>query len=847
MSLFLRTIQRGGIGLAFLLLAVSQAWSGDKNTRPYWVYFKDKGFSTSTEIQTALHKAEANLTVRARERRGRVMASGIVEYADLLVSEIYVNRIVALTGNPVRHPSRWLNAVSLNLRPDQIPLITDLPFVRQVAPVRSFLRSKEEAELPNPGLEDRVPPRDYQWDYGGSLRQNQFLNAPELHDRGYRGQGRLIGVLDAGFNNLDHNCFQNLQVLAMWDFINNDADVGDGDDLGRGDHGTRTLSIMAAFDPGAMIGIAPEAVYVLAKTENTEWERPVEEDDWVAGIEWMDELGVEVVNSSLSYIDWYQYEDMDGQTAVCTIAAERAYQVGMVVVTSMGNNGVADYPHNKMGSPADAPHAISVGATTQDSSCANFSSQGPTADGRIKPEVTTIGVSVRIASAVRDDQYGGGAGTSFSAPAISGLCALILQANPYLTPGELREALMAAGDNAQHPDTLLGWGIPNGLRALDITALPRLRMVIPLHSGWNLISHNLILNLLDVPEVFRPLVERGLFVMVRDDQGRFYNSDWMFNNIPFWNRVEGYQVNLREDAEVVFEGQLCDYTKPLRLREGWSATAYLPNFNLNVRDAFRDLIAEGVIQIVKDEWGRFYHRGFDFSNLAPLEPGRGYQVNLTQEAEWIIDRVRQVDAIPSVENQVPPVWRPAWNCEYNMSVLFIAAEGIQDGDRIFCWNEASQVTGQGVFEYGLCGMAIWGEAKAPFPQVKLIRDAGGEESKAALKWIEGDPEWMPNGFAAIEISTDQDKDNDNLFKMDCFPNPFNNQIDLNLTSLIRGEPVEIEIFDLTGRKVYNNSLSLKLDRHLRFNVDASNWSGGGYLIRVKQGTCSQSKLIQLTR
>jgi hypothetical protein len=207
---------------------------------------------------------------------------------------------------------------------------------------------------------------------------------------------------------------------------------------------------------------------VLTKTENTVGERPIEEDAWVAGLWFHDSVGTEVLSSSLSYDDWYNYEDMDGRTAITSIAADSAVAAGIVIVNSAGNNGRDGYPQNKVGAPADARWVITVGGVLSDSSRWTASSQGPTYDGRIKPDVVAKSVGVYIASAIDLQNYQPGNGTSYSTPTVAGIVALILEANHDLTPFQVVDILHETSHMAERPDTLRGYGVPNALAAIRL-------------------------------------------------------------------------------------------------------------------------------------------------------------------------------------------------------------------------------------------------------------------------------------------------------------------------------------------------------------------------------------------
>ena len=204
---------------------------------------------------------------------------------------------------------------------------------------------------------------------------------------------------------------------------------------------------------------------MLAKTEDSRSETPIEEDYWVEGIEWADSLGAQIVSSSLGYTDWYTFADMDGKTAVTTLAADRAAKLGIVIVTANGNERRNSWGH--VIAPADGDSVIAVGAVTSSGSLSSFSSPGPTYDGRIKPEVCAQGTSTFCARNSSNTAYGYSSGTSLSTPLVAGVAALLLEAHPEWTPMQLREALMMTASNPSAPNNDYGWGIVNVLAALD--------------------------------------------------------------------------------------------------------------------------------------------------------------------------------------------------------------------------------------------------------------------------------------------------------------------------------------------------------------------------------------------
>jgi len=799
------------------------------------VYFTDKGFHNRTELTEALRQAEAGLTLRARKRRERLEKHDLIEETDLPINSHYTEIISSLTGHQPRTKSRWLNAASYNLQPSQVKDVSNLSFVSQVEPVRSFIR-----ELPDvsPVMEDEaleLPCRDdHRFDYGGSYRQNAFINAPELHDRGYLGRGILIGITDTGFNNLDHNCFESLDIVAAWDFVNDDEDVADGDDIGEGEHGTWTLSIIAGFDPERLIGIAPEASYVLAKTESTEWERRVEEDYWIAAVEWMDSLGVDVISVSLSYMSWYDYEDLDGETSPITRVADRAVEAGIVVVVSMGNTGQNNYPRNKMGAPADGFGVFAVGATETDSSRSVYSSYGPTWDRRIKPDFTTMGSNVRVASDNRDNIYARGLGTSFSAPAISGLCALLIEANPYLTPLLLRDVLREASHNNADPDTAIGWGIPDGLAALEIIEPAMTVLSICLDQGWNMISHNLSFSEeLTIPGAFEKLVENGNLILVRNAAGNFYFPAYNYNNIPVWDPYQGYMVNVYITDTLVLQGLSNDYFPPMLLREGWRMVAYLPGFALPAEAAFASLVEINALVIARDGKGDFYLPDENFNMMDDLVPGGGYQLRLRRDGELLYPHER----IESVMHRVQPdpTMFPLPPVEPDgMSVLIYGEKGIINGDEIGFYGADGKLIGSGVFTDGRCGITIWGDETCDFPEALIYRRVQNDLVNVRMEWNKGPGEFIPGEVAVIraELEDETLEAVNSPLQVDISPNPFNNLLRLDYSTIAQSI-IELTVYDLLGRRMEERTLSATQSGNGSVIFNTSYWSAGCYIVQVK--------------
>ncbi len=432
----------------------------------YFVFFADKGDGEKSGWR---QRAAQSLSPRALERRRRM---GIpLDWYDLPVCENYVRQIEAL-GAQVVHRSKWLNAVSVRCADSLIPAIRSLPFVVRVRPVRVFVEKLPRPHrLYRPAVEDSF--------YGAAYQQAEMLGVPIMHQAGFLGEGILIGMLDSGFK-IDVAAFDSLiadgRLVAKYDFVHNDTSVGydslAGDwDLGGFEHGTETFSCIGAYVPGQMVGVAPGASFALAKTEITDsmgadFERRIEEDNWVAGIEWLDSVGADIITSSLGYYDFqgdsedYSFEQLNGDFATTTVAADIAASRGIAVFNSAGNERGSSWNH--IIAPADGDSVCAVGAVRFDGEYAFFSSPGPTADGRTKPDLAAPGQLVAVWDPVVDEvSYA--SGTSFSCPITAGAAALVLQAlreeNPSLGGWDLIEILKSAADQYDSPDNDYGWGI----------------------------------------------------------------------------------------------------------------------------------------------------------------------------------------------------------------------------------------------------------------------------------------------------------------------------------------------------------------------------------------------------
>lgn len=299
-----------------------------------------------------------------------------------------------------------------------------------------------------------------EFDYGGAEVQNELINIDYLHEKGYTGEGVTIGVLDAGFAGtdtlyaFDHFRDEN-KLLNTYDFIADSNDV-----FHTHAHGTFVLSIMAAYDPGQFVGVAPDANYMIAMTDDVASETPEDEENFVRGLEWADSLEADILSASLGYYEFdrgyedYTYDDLDGETSLAVNAADEAAGDGLLVITSAGNGG-------NILTPCDGDSVLCVGGSDFEMDYDDSSSTGPTVDERIKPDIAALSINVNGYWSWGYHEFNRYSGTSYATPFISGLAACLKEAHPWASNAQLMKAIKQSGHQAQNPDTLLGHGVPN--------------------------------------------------------------------------------------------------------------------------------------------------------------------------------------------------------------------------------------------------------------------------------------------------------------------------------------------------------------------------------------------------
>ncbi|MFP4023716.1 MAG: S8 family serine peptidase [Thiohalospira sp.] len=428
----------------------------------YRIFFTDKKNS-----EYSVSQPEEYLSPRAITRRLKQNID--ITESDLPVNKIYLDSLNKL-GLKIINTSKWLNtAVVYTDDTALMDTINNLNFVKKSQKTGCSPKKKKSknSDCPAKAFQQQG---DSTFDYGYGTTQISMLNGHVLHRNGNLGQDMVIAVLDAGFYNVDifpafDSLWSNHQILGTYDFVDGDKEVFDASS-----HGMKVLSVMGANIPGKLIGTAPKAGYWLLRSEQTASEYSIEEDNWIAAAEFADSVGADIINSSLGYFEFddpllnYTYNDMDGNTAFITKAADIAASKGMLVVVSAGNQG--DDPWKYITAPADGDSVLTVGSVNQYAEYTYFSSIGPTVDGRIKPNVAAMGYQTAIQGI--DGSITASNGTSFSAPLISGLAACLWQYYPELNNIEILRKIEESAHKYSSPDNYTGYGIPDFGKAANL-------------------------------------------------------------------------------------------------------------------------------------------------------------------------------------------------------------------------------------------------------------------------------------------------------------------------------------------------------------------------------------------
>lgn len=420
----------------------------------YWIEYTDKNGSPYN-----INNPQSFLSLKSIERRNKQNIK--VDYSDIPVNKNYIDS-VKKTGAIILYNSRWFNASAVFTNDSSIiNTIKSFSFVKNV---KSLKRFKAKIYNKNKGFDNLYSKKE---EYGFSYNQINILNGIFLHKLGFKGEGKIIAVMDAGFINADKFDFTKRlldenKIIATKNFVDNNDNV-----FTKSYHGSSVLSIMGTYSQFEYIGTAPESKYILFITEDINSEYLIEENNWIAAAEYADSAGADIINTSLSYTIFddssqnHSYKNLDGNTTYIAKAAKFCARKGMIVVCSAGNYGNSKWKY--IGTPADADSILAVGATDLLGNRVSFSSVGPSYDKRIKPDIVAPGYNVNVMGI--NGNIIPLSGTSFSSPIIAGLTACLWQSFPEKNNMEIINAIKKSSDQYNDPDSLRGYGLPDFLKA----------------------------------------------------------------------------------------------------------------------------------------------------------------------------------------------------------------------------------------------------------------------------------------------------------------------------------------------------------------------------------------------
>jgi serine protease AprX len=456
-----------------LLATVSILFALNTNAQSrYIVKFKNKDTNPFSIANPA-----AYLSPRSLQRRARYNI--LIDSTDLPITPRYIDSVRLSGAVTFLNASKWLNQITIRTNdPVALAKINAMPFVISTSAVanrnaNNAVEKKLDGLTDVVNIEPNIATRitNDVFAYGSSNNQVKIHQGHFLHNHGFKGEGMQVAVLDAGFNRyLNIPTFDsvrnNNQIINVWDFVDNTNTVNEDDA-----HGMYCLSIMAANMPGVFVGTAPKASYSLFRTEDVASETRIEEHNLAAGLERADSIGVELTSISLGYNQFdnpaqnYTYANMDGNTAMSTIAADMAAKKGILSIIAAGNEGAR--PWKFLLAPSDADSVLSVGAVNSNGVVGAFSSFGPSSNGRVKPNAASVGVGTFVANASNGQPVPSN-GTSFATPNLAGLATCLWQAYPEFNNMAILDAIQKAGSKAAAPDDRVGYGITDMKKAFVI-------------------------------------------------------------------------------------------------------------------------------------------------------------------------------------------------------------------------------------------------------------------------------------------------------------------------------------------------------------------------------------------
>ncbi len=446
-----------------LFFVLFSSFCSFSQTQDAWVYFKNK-----PNAATFLANPLTMLTQRSLNRR--ILQNILLDNIDVPIHQPYIDMITTAFGITVKAKSKWMNCLHVQGNQTNISALLNFTFVDRLEYADRTLNNKNVNYVPQNNPVNKNLSTATSFNYGSSSNQISMLNGNLLHQQNFTGTGIQIAVFDAGFPGVNTaqpfaRLLTNNAILGGYDFVSRNANFYTGNS-----HGTLVLSCMGGFKENQLVGTAPDAKFYLYITEYAPTEEIIEESNWVEAAEEADRVGVDIITSSLGYFEYdnpahnHTYSDMTGNKAFISRGANLAFSKGIIVVSSAGNSGSSSDPYIAV--PAEANNVLAIGAVKSDRNYANFSSIGPSFDGRIKPDVMAQGQAAVLSNTSGTITTANG--TSFSGPILAGMVACLWQALPNLTNSQIIDLVKQSADRYTSPNAQYGYGIPDFQKAINL-------------------------------------------------------------------------------------------------------------------------------------------------------------------------------------------------------------------------------------------------------------------------------------------------------------------------------------------------------------------------------------------
>ncbi|MBT7789142.1 MAG: choice-of-anchor D domain-containing protein, partial [Calditrichaeota bacterium] len=439
--------------------------------------------------------------------------------------------------------------------------------------------------------------------------------------------------------------------------------------------------------------------------------------------------------------------------------------------------------------------------------------------------------------------------------------------NDFTLPDGVDITIIATDDSAETAE--------NTFNLIITPAGQERELVVELSQNWNLMSINVVPDeefwaREEGPDVIRMLAQfivddENHVLLFKDEDGLFYLPAFNFNNLPYWNLTEGYQIKLDQDFDAVWSGEPIPPDTDIPLEENWNFVAYFPTYELDASGPDFHVLSPILDNLVtaKNGDGLFMLPAFEFSNMVPWCEGQGYQIRV--DADVVLNYPPPQEEVQfQSENSSTSVkshhWSEPKRTGSNMSVLILPADGMdmKAGDQIGAFNSKGRLVGFGKFNVSdYCGLAVWGDDKS----TEMIDGLLVDETFILRLWnndtgIESDLElvvskqglgmiYSTDEFSVMEVQFKPEIP-DNYFLSKAYPNPFNAKTNISY-SLPVASHVTIRIVDISGRLVKTLVSNFQPAGKHATVWDSEGKSSGVYMIQMQSTDFSASRKVVLMR